>query len=173
MIERILTWTAFILPRSHRSRVIAKLREYFNKLSADTTNGKSARAAMLVFTIRIISAVLAFILQVFLARWMGAYQYGIFVLVWVVALIAGGLSCVGLQTTVIRFITQYRTAKDRAHLYGVLLAAPAIAVGVSVLMAIISYGILSEIEGLLTEHYTLPFFLVLISLPILTLEAIQ
>jgi len=152
---------------------MAKLREYFTKLSSNSATGKSARAAMLVFAIRIFSAGLAFVLQVFLARWMGTYQYGIFVLVWVVALIAGGLSCVGLQTTVIRFITQYRSTKDRARLFGIMVAAPAIAVGVSLIVAIVGYGILLNYDTLLTEHYALPFYLVLISLPILTLEAIQ
>ena len=39
--------------------------------------------SVIAFPIRIVSAVIAFVSQVLLARWMGSFEYGIFVLVWV------------------------------------------------------------------------------------------
>ena len=46
--------------------------------------------------------VIAFVSQVLLARWMGSFDYGIFVLVWTAMIIAGNLSCLGFHTSIIR-----------------------------------------------------------------------
>ena len=40
---------------------------------------QSLRTALIAFTIRIISAFIAFISQVLMARWLGVHEYGIFV----------------------------------------------------------------------------------------------
>ena len=55
-----------------------------------------------------VSAVIAFVSQVLLARWMGSFEYGIFVLVWTTMVIVGNLACLGFHTSVIRFIPEYR-----------------------------------------------------------------
>ena len=49
----------------------------------------SQRTALMAFTIRIISAFIAYVSQVLIARWLGTYEYGIFVWVWVAAIICG------------------------------------------------------------------------------------
>jgi O-antigen/teichoic acid export membrane protein len=144
-----------------------------SKMASNSTNGKSARAAILVFFVRIISAFLAFILQVFLARWMGSEQYGIFVLVWVVIVMLGAISCLGLQTAVIRFITEYKAKNDFKRLNGILLAAPGIAVLVSVTAAVLMFIILFLFADKITANYVLPLYLALVCLPFLTLEEIQ
>lgn len=66
--------------------------------------GQASRMSLIAFSIRIFSAAIAFVSQVLLARWMGSFEYGIFVLVWVTMVIAGNLSCFGFHTSVIRFI---------------------------------------------------------------------
>ena len=50
--------------------------------SADE-RGEAGRMSLIAFAIRIVSAAIAFVSQVLLARWMGSFEYGIFVLVWV------------------------------------------------------------------------------------------
>ena len=57
--------------------------------------GEASRMSLIAFCIRIISAAIAFISQVLAARWMGSFEYGIFVLVWVTMVIAGNVSCLG------------------------------------------------------------------------------
>ncbi len=47
------------------------------------------RIALTAFLIRIVSAVIAYASQVLLARWMGDFEYGVYVLVWVGAVIVG------------------------------------------------------------------------------------
>ncbi len=144
-----------------------------SKSTSNSTDGKSARVAMLVFIVRIINAVLAFILQVFLARWVGSEQYGIFVLVWVVAVMLGTMSCLGLQTAVIRFVTEYRARKDSELLNGILLAAPGIAVLVSITAGAIIFAILFLFADEISVTNMLPLYLALVCLPFLALEEIQ
>ena len=45
------------------------------------------RMALIAFSIRILSAALAFLSQIVLARLMGEYEYGIFVFVWVLVVL--------------------------------------------------------------------------------------
>ena len=54
--------------------------------------GEAGRMSLAAFSIRIVSAVIAFLSQVLMARWMGSFEYGIFVLVWVAMVIAGNLA---------------------------------------------------------------------------------
>ncbi|MBB4294275.1 hypothetical protein GGE16_006375, partial [Rhizobium leguminosarum] len=63
-----------------------------------TERGEKAaaqRMALTAFSIRILSAALAFVSQIVLARLMGEYEYGIFVFVWVLVVVFGDLSCLG------------------------------------------------------------------------------
>ena len=51
--------------------------------SPPTSAARPAACRLIAFSIRVVSAVIAFVSQVLLARWMGSFEYGIFVLVWV------------------------------------------------------------------------------------------
>ena len=85
--------------------------------------GEAGRISVIAFTIRIVSAVIAFVSQVMLARWLGSFEYGIFVLVWTTMVIVGNLSCLGFHTSVIRFIPEYREKGMLDELRGILLTS--------------------------------------------------
>jgi hypothetical protein len=72
-------------------------------LFAKDERGQAGCMSLNAFAFRIASAVIAFVSQVPLARWMGSFQYGIFVLVWLTAIIFGNLVCLGFHTSVMRF----------------------------------------------------------------------
>jgi hypothetical protein len=65
------------------------------------------RLAGTVFMIRVASAVLAFGSQVLFARWMGSFQFGIYVYVWTWVLLLGQAIDLGLGTSAQRFIPNY------------------------------------------------------------------
>ena len=132
--------------------------------------GEASRMSVIAFVIRIVSAVIAFISQVFLARWMGSFEYGIFVLVWVTMVIAGNVSCLGFHTSVIRFIPEYREKGMIAELRGILVA--------SRLFVLLASSVIAAIGGLsvvllaphIESYYVVPFVLGFVCLPMIALS---
>ena len=64
-------------------------------LNGSGDHASTSRAAVMAFLIRVVSAGIAYLSQVLLARWMGSFEYGVFVFVWVWVLILGGLAPLG------------------------------------------------------------------------------
>ncbi len=137
--------------------------------SADE-RGEASRMSVIAFAIRIVSAAIAFISQVLLARWMGSFEYGIFVLVWVTMVIAGNVSCLGFHTSVIRFIPEYREKGMLAELRGILLASRLFVLVASSVIA--ALGALSVIllASHIEDYYVVPFVLGFVCLPMIALS---
>ncbi len=76
------------------------------------------RLAGKVFLIRVASAILAYGSQVLFARWMGSFEFGIYVYVWTWVLLIGQSLDLGLATAAQRFIPEYRERKLFALLRG-------------------------------------------------------
>ena len=78
-------------------------------VKAILADGSDSRIAQLmagkVFLVRVASAVLALVSQVLLARWMGKFEFGIYIYVWTWVLMIGALSDVGMSSAARRFIT--------------------------------------------------------------------
>ena len=69
---------------------------------------------------RVGSALLALGSQVLLARWMGSFEFGIYIYVWTWVLMIGALSDVGLSSAARRFIPEYIELKSFDRLRGFL-----------------------------------------------------
>ncbi|HET7413132.1 MAG TPA: oligosaccharide flippase family protein, partial [Pararhizobium sp.] len=78
--------------------------------------GERTAAQRMPLMIRVASAVIALLSQVVLARFLGTFEYGIYVFVWTLALIVGRLACLGFDSAVIRFLPQYRAADAHAEI---------------------------------------------------------
>ncbi|MFZ8356904.1 hypothetical protein ACO1LP_13950, partial [Staphylococcus aureus] len=74
------------------ARLGAKLRQFAGTSEATLTR----RLAGLIFLIRVLSAGLAYLAQILLARWMGGADYGIYVYVWTWVLLLGSMLDFGL-----------------------------------------------------------------------------
>src|SRR3954471_14380149 len=59
---------------------------------------RAQRIAGTAFLIRVMSAALIYLSQVLLARWMGSFEFGIYIYVWTWVLLLGGLVDLGLAS---------------------------------------------------------------------------
>ena len=142
-------------------------------LDGNDTHGRTGRNALLAFAIRVAGAGLAYLSQALLARWMGSFEYGIFVFVWVWVLILGGLAPLGLSTVAMRFVPAYGETGHRKRLRGLLFGSRLIATGVGTLFMAISLGVLWMFGDALEGYYWLPAFLILFCLPAYALVDVQ
>jgi O-antigen/teichoic acid export membrane protein len=157
--------------------VAARLRPLAQRLDAVLFSmderGHSGRASLAAFAIRIVSAAIAFVSQVLMARWMGGFEYGVFVLVWTVMVMVGDNSCFGFQTSVVRFIPQYRERGERGELRGLMRAAQGFVLVASCLVA--ATGLLGVwlLSDTIENYYVLPFYLGLSCLPLIALSTLM
>jgi O-antigen/teichoic acid export membrane protein len=139
-------------------------------LLAPDERGEAGRMSVIAFATRVVSAVIAFVSQVLIARWIGSFEYGIFVVVWTTMIIIGGLSCLGFHTSVVRFIPEYRQLGRLAELRGILLSSRLFVLGVSTIFALLgALGIWALSDGL-QSYYIVPFLLGMTCLPMVALS---
>ncbi|HET6838565.1 MAG TPA: polysaccharide biosynthesis C-terminal domain-containing protein [Bradyrhizobium sp.] len=78
------------------------------------------RLAGTIFIIRVVSAALAYLSQILLARWMGGPDYGVYVYVWTWVLLLGSMMDFGISASAQKIIPEYRTKNELALLRGFL-----------------------------------------------------
>lgn len=137
--------------------------------SADD-RGSASRTSLVAFAIRIASAALALGSQVLMARWMGGFEYGIFVLVWTLMLIVGDLSCLGFQTSIVRYIPEYRAKGALGELRGVMIASRRVVVVGSTTLALAGFAGIALMGGSIESYYLIPLTLGLVCLPMIALS---
>ena len=156
-----------LLPQGLRTR----LRPLLDRLST-TGDDESARAqgqAMIAFAIRLVSAAIAFVSQIVLARLMGEFQYGIFAFVWVLAILGGSFSCLGFHTSIIRFLPHHQTLGDLAAARGLLVTARLFTLVCASLLAGAGFLFLHLFAHLFESYWLVPLFLALVTLPMIAL----
>ncbi|MCZ4289895.1 lipopolysaccharide biosynthesis protein [Hoeflea alexandrii] len=154
-------------------RYVARLTPVFDRLAtiatANDENSAAQRMAIIAFMIRIISAAIAFVSQIILARLMGDFEYGVFVFVWVIAIILGNLSCLGFHTAVIRFLPQYRSAGADEAIIGLAVTARIFAMVSATLIAGTGIAALYFLGDRIESHYVQPLFVGAFVLPMIAL----
>lgn len=158
------------LAREAASGFAVRLRELFRN---EDDRSVSQRIALIAFATRIVSAVIAYVSQVLLARWMGDYQYGIFAVVWVGAIILGGLSCLGFQKAIVRFVPEYSELGQDRLLRGVILGSRLHGVITASVFAIAGISGLAYFGRGLDNDHIVPLYLAAVCLPMLALTEIQ
>jgi O-antigen/teichoic acid export membrane protein len=158
-----------ILPSALKERLSPLLAKLIPLLTSSDPKHMAQRMALVAFAIRVVSAAIAFVSQIILARVMGEFEYGIFVFVWVLVVLFGNLSCLGFHTTIIRFLPQYRAHEALAEIRGMTQTVRIFALLSATGVAILGIGGLwlfgEHIEG----YYILPLYLGVFSLPMIAL----
>ncbi|CCV05178.1 Polysaccharide biosynthesis protein [Mesorhizobium metallidurans STM 2683] len=158
------------LPQRLALRVKPLLGRIDAVLSTADERGEAGRMSLIAFSIRIVSAVIAFVSQVLMARWMGSFEYGIFVLVWVTMVIVGNLACLGFHTSVIRFIPEYSERGMLAELRGIVMTSRLFVLIASTAIAALGALGVWLLSPFIENYYVVPFILGLILLPMIAMS---
>jgi O-antigen/teichoic acid export membrane protein len=142
-------------------------------LADHSDSGLAQKMAGNVFLVRVGSAVLALVSQVLLARWMGRFEFGIYIYVWTWVLMIGALADLGLSSAARRFIPEYIEHKAfdrlRGFLSGSRWLASAIATAFGALGAL---GVFMA-RPWLDTYEVIPLYLACATLPIYGLVQVQ
>ncbi|MBV9971395.1 MAG: lipopolysaccharide biosynthesis protein, partial [Xanthobacteraceae bacterium] len=114
-----------------------------------------------------------FVSQVVLARWMGRFEFGIYVYAWAWVGFLGMLSALGIGSSAQRFVPEYRSRGDLDHLRGFLLGSRLLCVGNGVAVGAIVAATLLVLGHRISNYYVVPFVLVSLTLPAFTLSTLQ
>ena len=155
-----------VVIREVAARILDKTAQV---LKGDDGHSQAQRMSLIAFAIRVISAGIAFLSQIFLARLMGPFEYGIFVFVWVMAIIVGNLACLGFHTAIIRFLPQYRTHGEITHIRGITLTARLVSVLAASALMIVGMATLFLFGDQMEGYYIVPLFLGAFALPMIAL----
>lgn len=123
------------------------------------------RGAAFVMGIRVVGAAIALVSQVLLARWMGAFEYGIFAYVWVWVVVLGIVVPMGFGTSVLRFVPEYRAKERWRRLAGVLRASSHVVLAAGLLTALAGVMLLWAMRGHIGSYYFLPLIAALLCVP--------
>ena len=123
------------------------------------------RLAGTIFIIRVISAGLAYVSQVLLARWMGTSDYGIYVYVWTWVLLLGSMMDFGISASAQKIIPEYRASGDQASLRGFLSGSRWLTFAVSTLVSLALAGIVRLLSPWIDPAEELPLYFGCMTLP--------
>jgi O-antigen/teichoic acid export membrane protein len=157
-------------PTNRRSTWLERLRGMLGNTSeASLTN----RLAGTVFVIRVISAGLAYLLQILLARWMSGSEYGVYVYVWTWVLLVGSLLDFGLAVSAQKLIPEYRRNGEHALLRGFLLGSRLMVLGAASTMAVVFAGIVYLLTPWLEPALPTPLYVGCLILPAFVVANMQ
>ncbi|MFN3833150.1 MAG: lipopolysaccharide biosynthesis protein [Allorhizobium sp.] len=138
-------------------------------LVSDDETARAQRMAAIAFAVRIVSAAIAFLSQIIQARLMGEFEYGIFVFVWVLVVLAGSFSSLGFPTAVIRFLPQYDLDRASAEIRGLTSTARLFAMTSASILALSGISALHLFGDRIEHYYLVPLFLAVFALPMIAL----
>ena len=146
---------------------LARIRGWLADRSDHSLAQRMAGAA---FLIRVASAALVYLTQIFLARWMGSFEFGIYVYVWTWVLLIGDLVHLGLATTAQRYIPEYTTLKSFDLLRGFLTGSRWFVFLLATLLALALCGVIRLSEPWINRYELIPLYLACLCLPFYALS---
>ena len=125
------------------------------------------------FLIRVFSAGLIYLSQILLARWIGSFEFGIYVYVWTIVSVIGDLSDLGFATSAQRFVPEYAKRGAFDLLRGFLSRSRWLAVGSATIIAVSGMVTVRVLEPYLASYLVLPLSIAFATLPFYGLMQMQ
>ena len=151
-------------------RVVARIKA----ILAEKSDSRLAQlVAGKVFLVRVASAGLALVSQVLLARWMGSFEFGIYIYAWTWVLMIGALSDLGLSSAARRFIPEYIEFKAFDRLRGFLTGSRWLSVAIATGIGAVGLVGVWLLAPYLDHYVVVPLYLACITIPIYGLVQTQ
>ncbi len=131
------------------------------------------RNAGSAFLIRSASAGIIYLTQVLLARWMGRFEFGVYVYVWAWVGFLGMLAAGGIAPAAQRFIPEYHALGDERGLRGFLFGGRWLSLGYGALVALLLAGTVLAFSGRIPPYYFLPLLIGAAAVPIFPVSSTQ
>jgi len=149
---------------------IARLRAMVGGLLGRFLGGTSEasltrRLAGTIFIIRVVSAAMAYLSQILLARWMGGSDYGVYVYVWTWVLLLGSMMDFGISASAQKIIPEYRAAGEQALLRGFLSGSRWMTFVVSAMVSLALVGVVKSLSPWIDTGAVVPLYIGCLTLP--------
>jgi O-antigen/teichoic acid export membrane protein len=141
---------------------LARLR---NMLGSSSEASLTKRLAGTIFIIRVVSAGLAYLSQILLARWMGGPDYGVYVYVWTWVLLLGSMMDFGISASAQKLIPEYCTRGERDLLRGFVVGSRWMTFIVSCLVALLLAGVVKLLSAWIEPGAVMPLMIGCATLP--------
>ncbi|RAI39520.1 lipopolysaccharide biosynthesis protein [Rhodoplanes roseus] len=148
------------------SRVLAWRRD-------DSDRSVAQRSAGSAFLIRVASAGIAFVTQILLARWMGRFEFGIYVSVWAWVSVLGPIAPLGIAYSAQRFIPEYRMREDGDGLRGFVRGSRWLCLAFGTVVGGLVAAAVLVFSGRVPAEFVVPFLIAAVTLPVFTLSMAQ
>src|ERR1700751_1555013 len=147
------------LPAGFLTRLKSKLLGGSNEASL------TRKLAGTIFIIRVLSAGLAYLSQILLARWMGGSDYGVYVYVWTWVLLLGSMMDFGISASAQKIIPEYRTRGEHALLRGFLSGSRWMTFAVSTAVSLALAGLVRLLSPWIEAGAVVPLYIGCATLP--------
>lgn len=143
----------------------ARLKARLAALGGSGEASLTRRLAGTIFLIRVLSAGLAYLSQILLARWMGGSDYGTYVYVWTWVLLLGSMLDVGIASSAQKIIPDYRTSGQQALLRGFLSGGRWLTLATSTAAALLLAGLVALLSPWIDAGESMPLYIGCLTLP--------
>lgn len=121
--------------------------------------------AATVMAIRLAGAALAYISTMFLARWLGSFEFGIYAYIWVWVLLLASALTLGYPSSMLRFVPDYLARTKWGRLRGLLRESFVIVTLSSIAGATLCALLVVWFAGRIEPYYVIPAFIGVLCLP--------
>jgi O-antigen/teichoic acid export membrane protein len=149
-------------PAASSAHLLAKLRA---ALRGSGEASLTKRLAGTIFIIRVVSAALAYLAQILLARWMGGSGYGVYVYVWTWVLLLGSLLDFGIAVSAQKLIPEYRARGEHDLLRGFLAGSRWLTLMISSIAALLLAGLVRLLSPWVDPAAVMPLYIGCLTLP--------
>ncbi len=142
---------------------IARAKALFSDQSHHSIARRVAGSA---FVMRVASAALAYVSQILFARWMGRFEFGLYIYVWTWLLLLGSFVPLGISSSAQRFIPEYSGRDDFNHLRGFLFGSRWLPILIGIVVAGLGAAALYALGDRVPSYYLAPLALAGLCLPV-------